>query len=321
MTEQTALIFGITGQDGAYLARLLLEKGYRVSGTTRALQSDPQNLRRLSVLERVRLIECQPIDPCSVAAAIAEAKADEIYFLSAQSSVWRSFQAPGETIASSVLGLTNVLEAVRQESPGSRILNAASGDCFGETTADAPATEKSPFRPRSPYAAAKCGAHHQLASHRLAYGQFACSAFLFNHESPLRSEAFATGKIVAAARRIAEGSDETLELGNVTVVRDWGWAPEYAAVMWRMLQQPEPRDFVIATGVSHPLSSFVEHCFSELGLDWREHVRTNSAPPRPSDITVHHADPSLAAEFLGWRAQVDLAEMAARLMRPSERLD
>jgi len=307
-----ALIFGVTGQDGAYLARLLLAKGYQVLGTTRGDGARaPANLARLGVAGEVGLHRLDPADGAAVAAAVAALRPDEIYYLAAQSSVRESFEKPVETLIASAVGLANVLAAAP---PQVRILNAASGDCFGETSAAAPATEASPFRPRSPYAAAKCAAHHIVAAERAGRDRFACSAFLFNHESPLRPESFVVGMIAAAARRIARGSAETVELGNVEVVRDWGWAPDYVEAMWRMLQQDEPRDFVIATGRSHRLADLVERCFAAVGLDWRDHVRAGAVPPRPSDVATHHADPGLARERLGWQASTGLDELARKLM-------
>ncbi len=307
-----ALIFGVTGQDGAYLARLLLAEGYAVLGTTRGdTGRAPGNLARLEVAGEVGLHRLDPADGGAVSAAVTALRPDEIYYLAAQSSVRLSFGKPVETLVASAVGLANVLAAAPS---GVRILNAASGDCFGETSANSPATEVSPFRPKSPYAAAKCAAHHLVAAARAADGRFACSAFLFNHESPLRPESFAVGKVVAAAKRIAGGSGETIELGNVGVVRDWGWAPEHVDAMWRMLQQDDAEDFVIATGRSHSLAELVERCFAEAGLDWRAHVRIQASPPRPSDIVVHHADPGLARARLGWRASVGLDELARKLM-------
>ena len=307
-----ALIFGVTGQDGAYLARLLLARGYEVLGTTRGgTAGAPANLARLGVAGDVGLHRLDPADGAAVSATVTALRPDEVYYLSAQSSVRRSFGKPVATLIASAVGLANVLAAA---APGVRILNAASGDCFGETSADAPATEASPFRPRSPYAAAKCAAHHLVSAARAADGRFACSAFLFNHESPLRPESFVVGKVAAAARRIAAGSDEILELGDVEVVRDWGWAPDYVEAMWLMLQQDEPGDFVIATGRSHKLADLVARCFAAAGLDWQDHVRPDAFPPRRSDIRVHHADPGLARERLGWQASTGLDELARKLM-------
>jgi len=314
--EKHALICGVAGQDGAYLARLLAERGYRVVGTTRG---DPAhgsvNLAALGIVDRVALRRMDPLDRGRVEQLIAESDPAEIYYLSAQSSVWRSFEQPVETFQASAIGLINVLEAARAIAPAARLFSAASGDCFGEAPADRPANEQAAFAPRSPYAAAKCAGHHALAAARLAYGQYACSGFLFTHESPLRPDSFAVGKTVAAARRIAAGSDEELTLGNVEIVRDWGWAPDYVEAMWRMLQRDEPLDFVIASGRSASLGQLVEEIFAAVGLDWRQHVTPGTAPPRPADIRFQHADPSRARLELAWSGAIEVADLAARLVR------
>lgn len=308
-----ALICGVGGQDGAYLARFLLGQGYEIVGTTRHQGSNVANLRKLGLEGAIRIVEMDPLGRGEVERVLAESEAKEIYYLAAQSSVWRSFEQPAETFEAAAVGLVNLLEAARRLGPDIRIFNAASGDCFGETAADVPATERSPFAPRSPYAAAKCAAHHAVAAARAAYGSYACSGFLFTHESPLRSEDFVVGKSLAAARRIASGSRETLALGNVEICRDWGWAPDYVAAMWRMLQLDAPEDFVLATGRSHRLGDLVERIFAAFALDWRDHVEIGSAKPRPGDISGQYADPALARERLGWSAELTLDELARRL--------
>lgn len=321
MTEKIALICGVTGQDGAYLARFLLDRSYRVLGTTRGdSAAGAPNLRRLGIEDQVTLLRMDPASPADVAAAIERADPAEIYYLAAQSSVWRSFEAPVAAFESAAIGLINLLEAARSRAPGARIFNAASGDCFGEAPPDRPATEQTRFAPRSPYAAAKCAGHHALAASRLAYGQFACSGFLFTHESPLRSESFAVGKTLAVARRIAGGSGEMLTLGDLSVVRDWGWAPDYAEPMWKMLQLDQPEDFVIASGGSASLQALVERVFAAFDLDWRAHVASTTQAPRPSDIRVQHADPSLAGARLGWSGRIDVGTLAKRLARGESHL-
>ena len=311
--SRRALIFGVGGQDGAYLARALLDRGYAVHGTTRGAPTGIDNLRRLAVEDRVTVHRADPCEPQGVDALLERVAPDEIYYLAAQSSVWRSFLDPAECLRVSAVGLVNVLEAARRATPQARILNAASGDCFGETEPGAPATETSAFAPRSPYAAAKCAGHHALAVARLAHRQFACSAFLFSHESPLRGEDFAVGKILAAARRIAAGSDERLELGNVAVVRDWGWAPDHVEAIRGMLALERPEDLVIATGRSHSLAEVAEGIFAAFGLDWSDHVEAGAAPPRPTDIARQHADPARARDALGWTPLADLGELCRRL--------
>jgi GDPmannose 4,6-dehydratase len=311
MTARSALIWGVGGQDGAYLARLLLDKGYRVHGTSRG-ETVPTNLRRLGIGDEVQLHIADPADGARVGEVIAVAAPVEIYYLAGQSSVGRSFAEPEATFVGAALGLLNVLEAARRAVPDAALLNAASGDCFGETVA--PATEESPFRPRSPYAAAKCSAHLLLEANRVAHGQRACSAFLFPHESPLRPDSFVIGKLMAAIRRFAAGDRTPLELGDLNVVRDWGWAPDYVAAMWAMLQRATPEDLIIATGTSMRLEDFVAAAFAAIGLDWREHVKSVPGLRRPADIAEQHADPSRAAEVIGWRAGVAGEALVKRLV-------
>lgn len=311
MTGKSALIWGVGGQDGAYLARLLFDKGYRVHGTSRGT-AVPDNLQRLGIAHDVVLHRVDPADAARVNEVLAAAVPAEIYYLAGQSSVGRSFAEPEATFTGAALGLLNVLEAARRVAPGAAILNAASGDCFGETLA--PATETSPFRPRSPYAAAKCSAHLLVEANRIAYHQRACSAFLFPHESPLRPDSFVIGKLMAAIRRFAAGDRTPLELGDLSVVRDWGWAPDYVAAMWAMLQREAAEDLIVATGTSMRLEDFVAAAFAAIDLDWREHVTSTPALRRPADIAEQRADPSRAAELLGWRASIAGQNLVERLV-------
>ena len=250
----------------------------------------------------------------SPAADTCAARPEEAYYLAGQSSVAQSFADPLETFVGIVIGLLNLLRAIRQLAPDARILNAASGDCFGECAFEHPATEQSPLAPRSPYGAAKSAAHHIVSTSRLEGGTFICSAFLFNHESPLRDERFAIGKIVAGLRKIQADPSERLILGNVDVVRDWGWAPEYVEALWLMLQQTAPADFIVATGKSYRLAEFVELAFAHVGLDWRNHVDLAPEAQRPADIRIHHADPTRAAQLLGWQARTLLPDLPAALL-------
>lgn len=311
MTARSALIWGVGGQDGAYLARLLLDKKYRVHGTSRG-GAMPDNLQRLGIADRIELHTADPSDSTRATAVVAAAAPDEIYYLAGQSSVGRSFAEPETTFTGVALGLLNVLEAARREAPEAVLLNAASGDCFGDTAV--PATERSPFRPRSPYAAAKCSAHLLIEANRVAYRQRVCSAFLFPHESPLRPDSFVVGKLMGAIRRFAAGDRTPLELGDLSVVRDWGWAPDYVTAMWAMLQRETPEDLILATGTSMRLEDFVAAAFAAIGLDWRDHVTSVPGLRRPADIAEQHADPSRAAELIGWRASVVGEELVKRLV-------
>ena len=310
-----ALVIGVSGQDGAYLARLLLSKGYEVFGTSRdANLSRFEGLKALKLRDRVKLLSVAPNDFRSVLTALAQTEPDEVYNLSGQSSVGLSFDQPVETMESVTLATLNLLEAIRFIKRPVRFYNAGSGECFGDTLG-VPATEDTPFRPRSPYAAAKAAAHFVVANYREAYKIFACNGVLFNHESPLRPERFVTRKIVSAAVRIAGGSGERLKLGNVNVRRDWGWAPEYVDAMWRMLQQERPDDFIIATGKTSSLEDFIAAAFAAVNLDWRAHVDTDPALLRPSDISEGKANPAKAAKVLGWSPHVGMAETVERMVR------
>lgn len=312
-----ALICGVTGQDGAYLSRLLLDKGYEVHGASRDAQASSfANLATLGLRERVHQLSVNVTDFRSVLQALERVRPDEVYNLAGQSSVGLSFEQPVETLESVGLGTLNLLEAIRFTGRPIRFYNAGSGECYGNC--DRPADEGTPFRPRSPYAVAKAAAYWEVANYREAYGLYACTGILFNHESPLRPERYVTRKIVAQACRVARGSREKLRLGNVRVVRDWGWAPEYVEAMWRILQHQAPEDFVIATGESHSLERFVELAFAEVGLDWREHVEIDRALLRPADLDVGRADPGKAAQVLGWAARHRLPDVV-RMMVAGER--
>jgi GDPmannose 4,6-dehydratase len=309
-----ALIIGISGQDGAYLAQLLLGKGYEVFGTSRDSTLNPfGSLARLGLRERVTLLSTSPVDFRSVITALTKANPDEVYNLSGQSSVGLSFDQPVETMESICIGTLNLLEAIRFTGKPIRLYNSGSGESFGNT-GGRPADEETAFRPRSPYAVAKAAAHFEVANYREAYGLFACSGILFNHESPLRPERFVTRKIVAAAARISRGSEEQLRLGNMDISRDWGWAPDYVDAMWRMLRADRPDDFVIATGQTRSLRDFVDAAFRAVGLDWHDHVAVDQALMRPSDLGGNFANPAKAERALGWRAQVGMDELVRRMI-------
>lgn len=308
-----ALIFGISGQDGALLARLLLAKGYEVFGASRDAETQPfANLQRLGIRDKVKRVSVSLVDFRSVLQAITRIRPDEIYNLAGQSSVGLSFDQPVETFDSISVATVNLLEAIRFHDSAIRLYNACSSECFGNTPG--PADENTPMRPRSPYAVAKAAAFWQVANYREGYDLYCASGILFNHESPLRPERFVVQKSALAARRIADGSTEKLELGRMSVVRDWGWAPEYVEAMWRMLQQPRAEDFVVATGSACSLEEVVAEIFSQCGLDWRQHVTHNPAFSRPTDLAESRANPRRASEILGWRAGLRMPEIVHRML-------
>ncbi|HTP65771.1 MAG TPA: GDP-mannose 4,6-dehydratase [Geobacteraceae bacterium] len=311
---KTALICGISGQDGTYLARLLLDKGYRVHGSARDAQmSTFANLRLLGIRERITYHSMALNDFRSVLQVLAKVRPDEIYNLAGQSSVGLSFEQPVETLESISVGTLNLLEAVRFIGSPMKLYSAGSSECFGNIGGQ-PADEETPFRPRSPYAVAKATAFWEVANYREAYNLFACSGILFNHESPLRPHRFVTKKIVATACRIYRGSKEKLHLGDISIVRDWGWAPEYVEAMWRILQQEKPDDYVIATGESNALQAFVEKAFQVLELDWREHVDVDSSLFRPTEIGIGRGNPAKARKVLGWEATVRMPQVVQKMI-------
>jgi GDPmannose 4,6-dehydratase len=314
MNNKKALIIGVSGQDGTYLAKLLLEKGYVVIGTSRdATSSSFANLKSLGILDDVQVESVSLNDFRSVIQVLKKHRPDEVYNLAGQSSVGLSFEQPVETFESISVAVLNLLEAIRFMELPVRLYNASSSECFGNTEGR-PATEKTPFHPRSPYAVAKAAAYWQVANYREAYGMYACSGLLFNHESPLRPGRFVTQKIVRGACQIAETGGGTLRLGDLSIKRDWGWAPEYVAGMWAMLQQKTADDYILATGRTHSLQEFVETVFSCLDLDWREHVEYNSSLKRPTEIDISVADPSKAARELGWKASRCMRDVALEMV-------
>ncbi len=314
MVAKKALICGISGQDGAYLSRLLLDRGYAVHGTSRDAQvSGFANLVALGIMNDVRLHSMAVNDFRSVIQTIVRVKPDEIYNLTGQSSVGLSFEQPVETLESIAIGTLNLLEAIRFTELPTRFYNAGSSECFGNTQG-VPASESTLFHPRSPYAVAKAAAHWEVANYREAYGMYACTGILFNHESPFRQERFVTRKIVSAACRIARGSGEILFLGNMAVSRDWGWAPEYVDAMWRMLQQEQAEDFVIATGETNSLRDFVTAAFGCLGLEYADHVVSDPGLLRPSEILVSRADPGKANRELSWTAARKMRDVVSLMI-------
>ncbi len=309
-----ALIFGVSGQDGAYLAKLLLERDYIVYGTSRDAQvSSFRNLEYLGIRDRVELKSTALNDFRSVLQILSKTRPDEVYNLAGQTSVGLSFEQPVETLESIAVGTLNILEAIRFIGEPVKFYNAASSEVFGDTKGTA-ADESTAFSPRSPYAVAKATAFWEVANYREAYGLYACSGILFNHDSPLRPERFVTQKIVASACRIAAGKQDKLHLGNIDIQRDWGWAEDYVEAMYLMLQQSQPDDYVIATGESYKLAEFIEIAFRQVNLDWQDYVISDKELCRPTDIAISRGTPQKAWEKLGWVAKHKIADIVTMMI-------
>ncbi|MFN3449694.1 MAG: GDP-mannose 4,6-dehydratase [Roseococcus sp.] len=311
-----ALITGITGQDGAYLSAFLLEKGYEVFGLLRRSASSEvvgARLHWLGVQDRVRLLDGNLMDLSSLLRVMEEVQPDEVYNLAAQSFVKASWQQPLLTGQVTALGANNLLEAVRLIRPQARFYQASSSEMFGKVEAGTQ-NERTPFHPRSPYAVSKLYAHWITVNYRESFGLHASSGILFNHESPLRGIEFVTRKITDGAARIKLGLAETLPMGNLEARRDWGHARDYVRAMWLMLQQPEPGDYVVATGRSASVREFCELAFAHVGLDWRRHVVLDPAFLRPAEVDVLQGDATRAREVLGWRPETSLEELVAEMV-------
>ena len=309
---KTALITGTTGQDGAYLAQLLLEKGYKVYGMTRrtSFTEPDERLVYLGLQDQVELISGDLHDLSSLVRVLAEVQPDEVYNLAAQSFVHVSFHQPLLTGDVTGLGATRMLEAIRLVKPDVRYYQASSSEMFGLVTPDdLPLTEETPFYPRSPYAAAKLYAHWMTVNYREAYNLFACCGILFNHESPLRGIEFVTRKISDSVARIRLGLRKEVALGNLDSRRDWGFAGDYVEAMWLMLQSDTPDDYVIATGETHAVREFLEVAFNHVDLDWRDYVRQDSRFFRPSEVPILLGSPSKAEAKLGWKRRVSFEEL------------
>lgn len=314
-----ALILGVSGQDGAYLSRLLLEKGYEVHGTSRDAEMQRfTRLERLGIRDRVLTHSTSLRDFREVLQLLTNVQPDEVYNLAGQTSVGLSFSQPIEAIESIAQAVLILLEVVRYLKAPIRIYNASSSESFGETFPGEASHEETPFRPRSPYATAKATAHWTTVNYRDSYGIYACSGILFNHESPLRSDRFVTKKVVNAAVEIAAGHKSRLTLGDLSASRDWGYAPEYVEAMWLMLQKDQPDDYVIATGESHSVEEFVAAVFAEVGLDWREYVDVDPTLFRPNDIHYSRGDATKAHRELGWQARTRFADLVRTLMTAAE---
>lgn len=310
MKKKRALITGITGQDGSYLAEFLLKKGYAVYGLER--RSSTKNRGNIKhILNKIEIISGDLLDEASLVHAIKEAKPDEVYNLAAQSFVAESWKTPVSTGESTGLGAVRLLEAIRQTNPKIKFYQASSSEMFGASK-EAPQNEKTFFYPRSPYGVAKLYAHWITVNYRESYGMFAVSGILFNHESPRRGLEFVTRKITHEAVKIKLGLSKELRLGNLDSKRDWGYAGDYVEAMWLMLQQDKPQDFVIGTGETHSIKEFVEEAFGYLGLDWNKYVKIDKKFMRPAEVNLLLADPTLAKKVLKWEQSVafeDLVKM------------
>jgi GDPmannose 4,6-dehydratase len=309
---KSALITGINGQDGSYLAEHLLEQGYRVCGLVR--RTSLQNLERVAhLLEQIELLNGDLLDQNSLINAVAAAEADEIYNLAAQSFVPASFSQPVLTGEFTALGVTRMLEAIRIVNPKIRFYQASSSEMFGKVQS-VPQDEETKFHPRSPYGVAKLYGHWITVNFRESYGMFAASGILFNHESPRRGTEFVTRKITLAAARIAAGRQKELKLGNLDARRDWGFTGDFVEAMRLMLQQPEPKDYVIGTGETHTVQDFVEAAFAHLGLDWRKYVVIDPKLVRPAEVDLLISNPRRAREELGWTPKVSFNELVRMMV-------
>ena len=306
-----ALVTGVTGQDGSYLAEYLLARGWEVWGLARRLSWE--NHQRIAHLPDLRLVSGDLLDQGCLLRLLAEIRPDHVYNLAAQSFVPTSVDQPILTGEVTALGAARVLEAVRIACPSARVYQASSSEMFGlaETS---PQDETTPFHPRSPYGVAKVYAHHLTVNYRESHGIFACCGILFNHESPRRSPEFVTRKIARGVADIARGRSRGLALGNLEARRDWGWAPDYVRAMHAMLSQDEPGDWVVATGESHSVAEFAERAFAVAGLDWRDHVTVDPALLRPADIPGLVGDASRARRDLGWAPTVAFDELVRRMV-------
>lgn len=317
MPKKVSFITGISGQDGSYLAELLIEKGYEVHGLVRqSTQFTPDRWGHLSGLMRSGKLHVHYgdiTDALSMRMIIEDVNPDEVYNLAAQSHVGLSFEQPVNTTGSTALGPLNLLEAIRRSNSKTKFYQASSSEMFGKVQ-ETPQSEDTKFYPRSPYGCAKVYGHHITQNYREAYGIYACSGILFNHESERRGENFVTRKITRAIGRIVAGTQSELVLGNTDAKRDWGYAPDYVEAMWLMLQQDEPRDFVIGTGETHTVQEFLDAAFHHVGLDQHKHVKRDPKFMRPSEVDLLCADPRRARESLGWEPRVKFAELVRRMV-------
>jgi GDPmannose 4,6-dehydratase len=307
-----ALVTGLTGQDGSYLAELLHQKGYEIHGLLRR-SSQPIDMRLGHLADFVTIQHGDLTDSLSLREILSKVQPDEVYNLAAQSHVAWSFKTPESTFDITGAGPLRLLEAIRQTSPHSRFYQASSSEMFG-LVQETPQTEKTPFHPRSPYGVAKVAAYWATVNYREGYDMYACNGILFNHESERRGEEFVTRKITIAAAKIKLGLQDKLMLGNLDAKRDWGYAPEYVEAMWRMLQQDTPDDYVIATGETHSVRDFCEAAFSHLDLDYEKFVEIDPAFYRPAEVSLLIGDPSKAKKNLGWEPKVSFRELVSKMV-------
>ncbi|MFL5971404.1 MAG: GDP-mannose 4,6-dehydratase [Gaiellaceae bacterium] len=312
MADRRALITGVTGQDGSYLAELLLEKGYDVFGMTR--RASTENVERIGHLtDRISLIQGDLLDPHSLVSALRTAEPTEVYNLAAQSFVPTSWNQPVLTAEFTAVGVTRLLEEIRTVDPNIRFYQASSSEMYGKVR-EVPQTEQTPFHPRSPYGVAKAYGHYITVNYRESYGLFAVSGILFNHESPRRGLEFVTRKISDGVARIKLGLADELRLGNLDAERDWGYAADYVDAMWRMLQQDEPDDYLVATGETHSVREFAEIAFGRVGLDWEQHVKTDPEFLRPAEVDQLVGYPAKAKSDLGWEPRHSFRELVEMMV-------
>jgi GDPmannose 4,6-dehydratase len=308
----TALITGVTGQDGSYLAEFLLTKGYDVVGVVR--RTSHHSYERIEpLLDSIRIVTADLLDQHSLTEVVRETRPDEVYNLAAQSYVPTSFTQPVLTGEFTALGVTRILEAIRLGHPTARFYQASSSEMFGRVQ-ETPQNEKTPFYPRSPYGVAKVYGHWITVNYRESYGLYAVSGILFNHESPRRGIEFVTRKVTDGVARIKLGKSAVLKLGNLAAKRDWGFAGDYVDAMWRMLQRPTPQDYVIGTGVAHSVEELVALAFGHVGLDWRDHVVVDQSQIRPAEVDLLIADPRRAREELGWSPTVSFEDLVRMMV-------
>ena len=309
---KTALITGITGQDGSYLAELLLAKGYKVVGAVRRL-SAPNQWRIAHLQDQITLRQADLLDQMSLIKVMQEAEPDEVYNLAAMSFVPASWDQPMLTGEFNSQGVTRVLEAIRQVNPKIKFYQASSSEMYGKVR-EVPQSELTPFYPRSPYGVSKVFGHYITVNYRESYGLFACSGILFNHESPRRGLEFVTRKVTDGVARIKCGLTDTLALGNLDAKRDWGFSGDYVRAMWLMMQQDQPDDYVVATGETHTVQRLVELAFERAGLDWQKHVTTDPRFIRPAEVDLLIGDPTKAKTELGWTPEVTFEQLVAMMV-------